>query len=69
MQVILVHIQKTLDITHLNINYEISKRRSGDPAVLIAKNEKVKKMLKWQPKYDLYKIIKSAWNWHKNPKY
>lgn len=57
------------DISHLNINYEISKRRSGDPAILIAKNEKAKKILNWQPKYDLYKIIKSAWDRHKNPKY
>ena len=57
------------EISHSNINYEISKRWSGDPAVLIVKNEKAKKILNWQPKYDLYKIINSAWNWHKNPKY
>jgi len=65
----LVHIQKTLDITHLNINFEISKKRTGDPAILMAKNEKAKKILNWQPKYDLYKIINNAWNWHKNLKY
>jgi len=55
-------INITRDITHLNINFEISKRRPGDPAILIAKNEKAKKILNWQPKYDLYKIINSAWS-------
>ena len=57
------------DITQLNIKSRISKRRPGDPAILIADNKKAKKILNWQPKYDLYNIIKSAWNWHKKPKY
>ena len=62
MQIILVHIQKNSDITHLNINFEISKKRSGDPTILMAKNEKAKKILNWQPKYILYTIINSALN-------
>jgi UDP-glucose 4-epimerase len=41
-------------------------RRAGDPARLIAKAEKIKKELNWQPKYsDLETIVKSAWQWHK----
>jgi UDP-glucose 4-epimerase len=44
-------------------------RRIGDPAVLIASSNKIKKDLGWNPKYsDLEFIIKSAWNWfEKNP--
>ncbi len=43
-----------------------SKRRSGDPAVLIADSTKIQKELGWKPKYGLKEIIKSAWEWHKN---
>lgn len=41
-----------------------SDRRSGDPAVLIASSEKIKRELGWRPVYtDLEKIIQTAWNW------
>jgi UDP-glucose 4-epimerase len=41
-------------------------RRPGDPPVLVGSSEKAKKILKWTPKYaELYKIIKTAWEWHK----
>lgn len=42
-------------------------RRPGDPAILIASSEKIKKDLGWNPKYtDLEDIIRSAWKWFKN---
>jgi UDP-glucose 4-epimerase len=44
-----------------------SPRREGDPAVLIASSEKIRKELGWKPKFpDLDSILKSAWVWHKN---
>lgn len=44
----------------------VGSRREGDPARLVAKAEKIKKDLDWQPKYsDLKTIIKTAWQWHK----
>src|SRR5262249_35857619 len=40
-------------------------RRPGDPHVLIASSEKIKKELGWQPKFQsLDAIIESAWKWH-----
>jgi UDP-glucose 4-epimerase len=40
-------------------------KRPGDPAVLIASSDKIKKELAWKPEYeDLETIIKSAWVWH-----
>ncbi len=40
------------------------ERRSGDPAVLIASSEKIKKELGWNPKYtNLEEIIESHWKW------
>jgi UDP-glucose 4-epimerase len=44
-----------------------SPRRAGDPAVLIASSEKIRRELNWKPKIpDLDSILKSAWTWHKN---
>ncbi len=47
-------------------NFEVieTKRRPGDPPILIADNKKIKEYLKWKPKYDsLEIIIKHAWQW------
>ena len=42
-----------------------SDRRPGDPAILIASSDKIKKTLGWKPKFeDLENIIKTAWVWH-----
>lgn len=44
-----------------NVNYKICKRRSGDPAILIADSSKIQKELQWKPKHDnIYEIIRSA---------
>ena len=44
-----------------------SPRREGDPAVLIASSDKIRRELNWKPKFpDLDTILKSAWAWHKN---
>jgi UDP-glucose 4-epimerase len=44
-----------------------SPRRAGDPAVLIASSEKIKRELNWKPNFpELDAILKSAWQWHKN---
>jgi UDP-glucose 4-epimerase len=42
-----------------------SPRRAGDPAVLIASSEKIRRELGWQPKVPgLENIVESAWRWH-----
>jgi UDP-glucose-4-epimerase len=44
-----------------------SPRRAGDPAVLVASSEKIKRELGWKPRYaDLEGIVESAWNWRKS---
>jgi UDP-glucose 4-epimerase len=41
-------------------------RRAGDPAILVASSEKIKKKLHWHPQHtDLESIIASAWEWRK----
>ncbi len=52
-------------ITGLPISVVESGRRPGDPAVLIASSDKIKKELGWKPKHeDLETIISTAWKWH-----
>jgi len=60
-------IETARKVTDKNIIAEPSKRRPGDPPVLIASSAKIKEDLDWQPKYDdLDTIISTAWNWHNN---
>ena len=60
-------IEVTRKVTGHPIPAEISPRRAGDPARLIASSKKAIDTLKWAPKYDkLEQIIETAWNWHKN---
>jgi UDP-glucose 4-epimerase len=48
------------------IPHKLSPRRSGDPAVLVASNEKLKRTLGWEPSHSsLEEIIQSAWDWRR----
>jgi UDP-glucose 4-epimerase len=52
------------EITGREIPTKVGPRRSGDPAVLIASSEKIKRELGWSPQFqDLRKIVDSAWQW------
>jgi len=62
-------IDEAKKVTGKNIKSEITGRRAGDPAVLIADNRKAKELLGWQPEYNLNKIIETAWKWHRSQKY
>jgi UDP-glucose 4-epimerase len=40
------------------------ERRAGDPAILVASSEKIKRELNWHPQYPtLETIVRSAWDW------
>ncbi len=43
----------------------VGPRRPGDPAVLVASSDLIRRELGWQPRYsDLETIIRTAWQWH-----
>lgn len=57
-------IDAAREVTGREITTRIVPRRPGDPAVLIASSEKIKRELGWQPEFqDLGVIIESAWKW------
>lgn len=52
-------------VTGHPIPAQVSPRRAGDPAQLIASSEKAINVLGWKPQYnDLNTIIATAWKWH-----
>lgn len=57
-------IETTREVTGLEIVERVAPRRPGDPAVLVASSDKIKKDLGWEPEFqDLGLIIESAWTW------
>jgi len=58
-------IETARRVTGLPIPHVVGPRRPGDPAVLIASSETIRRELGWQPRYtELEDIIRSAWEWH-----
>ena len=58
-------INTTEIITQKKINYRIGERRMGDPAILVASNNKAKDILGFSCKYsDIETILDSAYKWH-----
>src|SRR6266550_3586592 len=52
------------EATGKDIRAIVGARRAGDPSVLIASSEKIKRELGWKPEFqDLRVIIRSAWRW------
>lgn len=58
-------IETAREITGHPIPAQVGPRRPGDPAVLVASSDTLRRELGWEPKYpDLRQIIESAWRWH-----
>lgn len=51
------------EVTGHEIPAEVAPRRAGDPAVLIASSDKIKRQLGWNPtRTDLRTIVQDAWD-------
>ncbi len=62
-------VQEVIDtaraVTGHPIPAEVTPRRPGDPAILIAGSDKIRAELGWDPQYpDLRSIVQTAWDWH-----
>ncbi len=52
------------------IPHDMAARRPGDPARLVARSDKARQALGWNPQHAaLEKIIESAWRWHSDRKF
>ena len=54
------------DVVGSKIPLRECARRPGDPATLIADNEKAKRILGWVPKHTLKDSVSSAWDWERS---
>ena len=48
------------------LNYKIAPRRSGDVQAIYSDCSKAQKFLNWKPKYNIEKMMESAWKWELN---
>jgi UDP-glucose-4-epimerase GalE len=61
-------IQAVEKVTGKKVPYEFGPRRDGDPAVLVANSDKLRRALGWKPKYpDLEDIVTTAWEFAQRP--
>jgi UDP-glucose 4-epimerase len=62
-------IDAARELTGKTIRADVGPRRAGDPAVLVAASDKIRKELGWVSQFPrVHEIIESAWRWHKaNP--
>ncbi len=59
-------IETCREVTGHPIPAEVGPRRPGDPAVLVASSEKIRRELGWKPQYPgLRTIVEHAWKWHR----
>jgi UDP-glucose 4-epimerase len=57
-------IESARRVTGRAIAVEARARRAGDPAVLVASSEKIRRELGWRPRFaELDTIVRSAWEW------
>ncbi len=51
-------------VTGKHVPYQLGPRRDGDPAVLFASSERIKRELGWKPQFeDIDVIVETAWRW------
>lgn len=56
-------VDATENVIGKRVNYAYAPRRSGDPAVVVAKAQMAKDILGWEAKYtDIEEIIRTTWN-------
>ena len=60
-------IEAARKVTGHPIPIEMSDRRAGDAAIMVASSRKARERLGWRPHYpSILKIMETAWLWHKN---
>ena len=52
-------------VTGSRVACTIGPRRDGDPAVLFASSDRIRRELRWMPRFDsIDTIVETAWRWH-----
>ena len=59
-------ISEVEKVSGKRVEVKVDPKREGDADALYASNDKIKKELEWEPKYNLTDIVKTAFLWHKS---
>ncbi len=60
-------IETVARVTGRAVPHAVSPRRAGDPAVLYASSERIRRDLGWSPRFgELTTIIETAWRWQQS---
>ena len=60
-------IESAKRVTGVDFAVEYGPRRPGDPAILFANADKIRRELGWSPRYtDIDPIVATAWKWFQN---
>jgi len=60
-------IETVRKVTGKDIPHRIADRRPGDPPVLVASSDRIRRVLGWSPQYPkLEDIVSTAWQWHQS---
>lgn len=62
-------IEQCEQVTGRSANVELTHKRAGDPAILVASTKKIQRELGWQPEKSLQQMIEHAWHWQKRAVY
>ncbi|KGF48273.1 UDP-glucose 4-epimerase [Veillonella montpellierensis DNF00314] len=63
-------IETAKRVTGIDFPVSYGSRRAGDPSVLIASSDLIKRLVGWNPQYsNVDKIIGDAWQWHQQHPY
>ena len=57
-------LERSRQISGVDIPAELVGRRAGDPSAVLADNRKAREVLGWKPRFGLDEIIRTAWQWH-----
>lgn len=58
-------VKKFIEVTGVNLNFEVGARRVGDIEKVYANPAKAKKLLGWETKLSLADSLRDAWQWEK----
>jgi len=58
-------VKRVEEVSGVELAREKGETRGGEPSAKWAANEKIRRVLGWEPKYDLSTIVESAYLWHK----
>jgi UDP-glucose 4-epimerase len=57
------------DISGIDFPVQEAGRRPGDPAMLVARADRIRQFMNWSPRYDnLHTIVEDAWRWEQKIK-